>query len=74
MSSRVYIGPRNPILRRKKIPKRFGQCLQARTCPAFAQSDIEFGEVNKLLNIHFEEITRWLAPKISVDEDRMDTT
>lgn len=29
-SSRVYIGPRNPILRRKKIPKRFGQCLQSR--------------------------------------------
>jgi hypothetical protein len=70
----VYIGPQNPILRRKKIPKRFGQCLQSRTSPTFAESDVEFGEVNKMLNVHFEEVTKWLTPRIPVDEDRMDTT
>jgi hypothetical protein len=62
-SSRVYIGPRNPILRRKKIPKRFGQCLQS-----------EYGEMNKLLNVHFEDVTSWLATKIPVDVERMDTS
>jgi hypothetical protein len=42
--------------------------------PTIAQSDVEFGEVNKMLNVHFDEVTKWLAPRIPVDEDRMDTT
>jgi hypothetical protein len=28
--------------------------------------------MNKLLNIHFEEVTAWLGPRIPVDEERMD--
>lgn len=39
-SSRVYVGPRNPILRRKKIPKRFGQCLQSRNPNSLPAVDI----------------------------------
>lgn len=35
---------------------------------------VEFGEMNKLLNIHFEEVTTWLTSKIPVDEDKMDTS
>jgi Arb2-like domain len=73
-SSRVYIGPRNPILRRKKIPKRFGQCLQTRISLFHRLLTTEFGEMNKLLNIHFEEVTTWLTSRIPVDEDRMDTS
>ena len=69
-SSRVYIGPRNPILRRKKIPKRFGQCLQTRI--SHENVNLEYGEMNKLLNVHFEEITAWLTPRIPVDAEKMD--
>jgi hypothetical protein len=73
-SSRVYIGPSNPILRRKKIPKRFGQCIQSRT-PSNESTDIGYGGTNKLLNFHFEEVKNWLEPRIIPgNEDKMDTS
>jgi len=38
-------------------------------------SDIEFGDMNKLLNYHFEDVMTWLTSKIPVeDSDRMDTS
>jgi hypothetical protein len=30
--------------------------------------------MNKLLNVHFEEITAWLTPRIPVDAEKMDTS
>jgi hypothetical protein len=34
----------------------------------------EYGDINKLLNVHFDEVITWLTPKIPVDADMMDTT
>jgi len=73
-SSRVYIGPSNPILRRKKIPKRFGQCISSRIFISGAHLTIGYGEMSKLMNSHYEEVRNWLEPRIPVDEDKMDTS
>jgi hypothetical protein len=34
----------------------------------------EYGEMNKLMNANFEEVTMWLASRLPVNEDVMDTT
>ena len=34
----------------------------------------EYGEMNKLLNSHLDEVTTWLASRIPANEDKMDTS
>lgn len=37
-------------------------------------TNLGYCEMNKLLNVHFEEVMTWLTARIPVDEDKMDTS
>ena len=38
----------------------------------YNMTNLGYGEMNKLLNVHFEEVITWLTARIPVDEDKMD--
>jgi hypothetical protein len=54
----------------RRFPRNLDNVLNLVFAVAFTLT-IEYGEINKLMNLYFEEVTTWLGPRV-IEEDRMD--